>query len=85
MTRIKGPAGLLHIDDGGSGGVPVMFVHSFAGSTAHWAAQLTDLRKTSRVMALDLRSHGQSDSPTRDDYAVESLAEDIGAVEDGWH
>jgi len=77
MTQISGPAGFLHIDDGGAGGVPVVFVHSFAGSTAHWAAQLTHLRKTRRAVALDMRSHGQSDSPARDEYAVESLAGDI--------
>jgi len=83
MTQIQGPAGFLHTDEGGSFGVPVVFVHSFAGSTAHWAAQLAHLRKTRRAVALDLRSHGQSDSPTRDDYAVESLAGDIAAVTDG--
>lgn len=82
MTQIPGPAGFLHIDDGGLGGVPVVFVHSFAGSTAHWAAQLTHLRKTRRAVAIDLRGHGQSDSPTRDDYAVQSLAGDITAVTD---
>jgi pimeloyl-ACP methyl ester carboxylesterase len=83
MTQIPGPAGLLHIDDGGAGGVPVVFVHSFAGSTAHWVAQLAHLRKTRRAVALDLRSHGQSASPLRDDYGVESLAADIAAVADG--
>lgn len=83
MTQIQGPAGFLQIDDGGSGGVPVVFVHSFAGSTAHWAAQLAHLRNTRRAVALDLRSHGQSASPVHDDYAVESLAEDIAAVADG--
>ncbi len=83
MIQISGPAGFLHIDDGGTGGIPVVFVHSFAGSTAHWAAQLAHLRKTRRGVALDLRSHGQSASPTRDDYGVESLAEDIAAVADG--
>ncbi len=83
MTQIPGPAGLLYIDDGGAGGVPVVFVHSFAGSTAHWAAQLAHLRKTRRAVALDLRSHGQSASPPHDDYGVESLAADIAAVADG--
>jgi pimeloyl-ACP methyl ester carboxylesterase len=83
MAQISGPAGFLHIDDGGSGGLPVVFVHSFAGSTAHWAAQLAHLRKTRRAVAFDLRGHGQSASPADDDYAVESLAGDIAAVADG--
>lgn len=83
MAQIRCPAGSLYFDDGGAGGVPVMFVHSFAGSTAHWAVQLAHLRKTRRAVALDLRSHGHSDSPIRDDYAVKSLAGDIAAVVDG--
>lgn len=59
-----------------------MFVHSFAGNTTHWTAQLAHLRKTRRALALDLRGHGQSASPSGDDYTVESLAGDIGAVVD---
>lgn len=62
--------------------MPVVFVHSFAGSVAHWKAQLAHLRKTRRALALDLRSHGLS-SPARDnDYAVGALADDIAAVVD---
>ncbi len=83
MAQISGPASYLHIEDGGTGGVPVVFVHSFAGSTAHWAAQLAYFRKTRRAVAFDLRSHGRSDSPARDEYAVEFLASDIAAVADG--
>lgn len=83
MKQIAGPAGALHIDDGGSGGMPVVFVHSFAGNTTHWTAQLAHLRETRRAVALDLRGHGQSESPSGDDYAVESLAGDIAAVVDG--
>src|SRR5436190_1999633 len=48
-TEIMGPAGQLHVDDGGTGGLPVVFVHSFAGSTAHWAEQLAHLRPPRRV------------------------------------
>ena len=33
---VDGPAGQLHVDDGGSGGLPVLLVHSYAGSCAHW-------------------------------------------------
>src|SRR5438552_1325242 len=48
---ITGPAGRLHVDDGGSGGPPVVFVHSFAGSSAHWASQLAHLRPRRRAGA----------------------------------
>lgn len=80
---IAGPAGPLHVDDGGEGtGLPVVFVHSFGGSTAHWPAQLAYLRKSRRAIALDLRGHGLSAWPADNDYAIESLAADIAAVVD---
>jgi pimeloyl-ACP methyl ester carboxylesterase len=70
---VTGPAGRLRVDDGGPGGLPVVFVHSFAGTGAHWASQLAHLRPTRRAVALDLRGHGGSDAPPSGDYAVESL------------
>ncbi len=81
-ATVKGPAGAIHIDDGGTGGVPVVFVPSYAGSTAHWNAQLDHLRTTRRAIAIDLRGHGKSDAPANNDFAIDSLADDIGAVLD---
>ncbi|MFY2558603.1 alpha/beta fold hydrolase [Corallococcus terminator] len=80
---MKGPAGALYVDDGGVGGLPVVFVHSCAGSTKHWAAQLSHLRGTRRALALDLRGHGQSEVPVATDISVEDFALDIAAVVDG--
>jgi pimeloyl-ACP methyl ester carboxylesterase len=78
---IAGPAGNLHVSDGGAGaGHPVLFVHSFAGSSKHWTAQLEFLRRTRRALAIDLRGHGQSAPPRDGDYAVASLANDIAAA-----
>jgi pimeloyl-ACP methyl ester carboxylesterase len=82
-AHVTGPEGRLHVDDGGQAGLPVVFVHSFAGSSAHWSAQLAHLRPTRRAVALDLRGHGQSDLPRTGSYAVPALAEDIGSVVDG--
>ena len=80
--NIQGPAGKLYVDDGGSGGVPVVFIHSFAGDTTHWAAQLEHLRKTRRAIALDLRGHGQSQPPVNGDYSIDALEADVTAVVD---
>ena len=82
MTTLAGPAGTLHVEDGGSGGTPVLFLHSFAGSAAHWSAQLNHLRLQRRALALDLRGHGESGPPADGDYAIESLADDVAAVAD---
>jgi len=81
-ATVKGPAGRLHVDDGGSGGLPVVFVHSFGGSSGHWFAPLAHLRPTRRALAIDLRGHGESDPPAAGSYAVVDLAADIAAVVD---
>jgi pimeloyl-ACP methyl ester carboxylesterase len=80
-SRIRGPAGKLTVDDGGSAD-PVVFVHSIAGNTRHWSAQLEHLRTGRRAVALDLRGHGGSEAPRNGEYSMESQAEDVGAVAD---
>lgn len=40
VSEVNGPAGMVHVDDGGADGIPVIFLHSFAGDTTHWTAQL---------------------------------------------
>lgn len=79
---IDGPSGELFVSDGGRGGLPVVFVHSFAGSSEHWKEQLAHLRTDRRALALDLRGNGQSDEPDNDDYSIDAFATDIEAVVD---
>jgi pimeloyl-ACP methyl ester carboxylesterase len=79
---IDGPAGQLYVDDGGHTGLPVLLVHSYAGSTAHWKSQLSHLRQRRRAVAMDLRGHGRSDIPAEGNFAVPALATDIAAVAD---
>lgn len=82
QPRVAGPAGALAVDDGGRGGVPVVFVHSLAGNSTHWAAQLRHLRPSRRAVALDLRGHGRSEAPRDGDYSIAGMARDIEAVVD---
>ena len=72
----------IYIDDGGEGPLPVVFVHSLAGNTQQWSAQLSHIRTTRRAIALDLRGHGQSSSPENGDYAIDSMAQDVQTVVD---
>lgn len=72
--------GPLSFDDGGIGGMPVIFVHSLAGNTSQWSAQLGHLRKSRRAIAIDLRGHGLSRPPADGDYSVEGLVRDIDTV-----
>jgi pimeloyl-ACP methyl ester carboxylesterase len=71
----------LSIDDGGSGGMPVVFVHSFAGNISHWSEQLAHLRGQRRAIAFDLSGHGQSKpAASNTKYSIRSLAKDLEAV-----
>ncbi len=95
-THVSGPAGTLVVDDGrglsralqprsgqaSRGNLPVVLVHSLAGNSTHWSAQLDHLRESRRAVALDVRGHGQSDAPGNADYSFAGLAGDIGAVVD---
>lgn len=80
--KIKTYWGEIYYEDSGEGGIPIVFVHSFGGSTLHWEAQVNHLKKSRRVITLDLRGHGRSDAPIKMEYAVDSLATDIAAVVD---
>ena len=82
LTRVRGPSGTVAVDDGGSGGPPVVFLHSLAGNAAHWQAQLDRLRGSRRAVAVELRGHGRSDPPENGDYRLPSLAGDLEAAVD---
>jgi pimeloyl-ACP methyl ester carboxylesterase len=84
---VAGPAGNLFVRDGGveesaGGGVPVLFLHSLGGNGGQWALQLDHLRRRRRVVALDLRGHGDSDPADDGDYSIPALAADVAAVAD---
>lgn len=70
-TTISG----IYFDDGGSGSQPIIFLHSLAGNTNQWSAQLNHLRSTHRAIAIDLRGHGRSSSD--EDFSIESMAQDV--------
>jgi pimeloyl-ACP methyl ester carboxylesterase len=80
---IDGPAGAVYVDDGGgTEGLPVVFLHSFAGDTSHWASQLSHLRHHRRALAIDLRGHGKSAAPRDNAYSVAAFAKDVEAAVD---
>ena len=81
-TRVAGAAGALAVDDRGRGGVPLVFAHSLAGSSAHWSRQLEHVRPARRAVAFDFRGHGRSEPPKNQDYSMAGMAGDIAAVVD---
>ena len=54
----------------------MVFLHGFGGNARQWRYQLRKFSDDSRVIALDLRGHGQSDKP-RTDYGMPSLLNDL--------
>lgn len=80
---VAGPLGAIYVDDGGGKeGLPVIFLHSFGGDSAHWSSQLSQVRHNRRALAIDLRGHGKSAGPRDNDYAVGSFVKDLEAVVD---
>jgi len=82
-TYITGGGGVrLHVvETGNPRGRAILFVHGTSQSWLTWRRQMSsDLANDHRLVALDLRGHGQSDKP-REGYADTMLwANDILAV-----
>jgi pimeloyl-ACP methyl ester carboxylesterase len=71
----------LNIDSRGTGGLPVLFTHSFAGDISHWQGTLEHLKRERRAVAFDFTGHGRSPGALGT-YSIAELAKDITAVAD---
>jgi pimeloyl-ACP methyl ester carboxylesterase len=71
----------LHVDDGGEGGVPVVFHHGLGADLDVWREQIVHLRSSRRVVAFDMRGHGRS--PRASEYSVAALVADLDEVTAG--
>ena len=69
----------LAYEDAGSGAPPLLFVHGWAGTRAHFAPQMRYFAARHRVVAVDRRGHGASDAPVQD-YTIEQAADDLAAI-----
>jgi 3-oxoadipate enol-lactonase len=61
-------------------GQTVVLLHGFCGSSAYWDKILPMLPDGFRVIAPDLRGHGNSSSPEGGTYTMETFAEDIAQL-----
>jgi pimeloyl-ACP methyl ester carboxylesterase len=65
-------------DEGGRGARPLVLVHGFTGFRGDFASQLAALARERRVLAPDLRGHGESGrSGDPADYTLSRLSEDL--------
>lgn len=67
----------IHYREKGNG-FPVVLVHGFTGNSRNWALTVPMLTRTFRTTSVDLRGHGHSAKPMRqEDYTLEAMADDV--------
>jgi pimeloyl-ACP methyl ester carboxylesterase len=74
------PNGAIFVDDGGRGGLPVLFIHGNGGDSIQWEKQLEHLRKTRRAVAIDLPGMGNSAPAANGDYSPKANAAAVDAA-----
>ena len=65
----------LHYLDTGQGDPPLLFIHGWCCNHTFWRDQIPAFQGQHRVVAVDLRGHGESDKPEQD-YTIEGFADD---------
>jgi pimeloyl-ACP methyl ester carboxylesterase len=71
------------IEAGNTGARPILFVHGWSQSSLSWAKQFdSPLAERFRLVAVDLRGHGDSDKPGNGYAESQTWASDIQAVID---
>ena len=74
---------LVVAETGNRNGPPILFIHGYSQSYLSWEKQLNDqkLAKEFHLIAFDLRGHGASAKPPRqEDYTIQAWAGDVAAV-----
>lgn len=66
----------LHYYEEGQGNPPLLFVHGSGCDHTDFAPQIAHFRHRHRVVAVDLRGHGRSDTPSGG-YTIPDFADDI--------
>ncbi|WP_040952236.1 alpha/beta fold hydrolase [Gorillibacterium massiliense] len=73
---------ITYVDEGS--GAPVVLLHGFCGSSAYWEEVIPLLAGKFRVIAPDLRGHGDSSAPTPAAGDTAREAEAGGAAQDAY-
>ncbi len=71
----------LHAEVFGPEDAPtIVLIHGWTEAIPYWAFVIEELKRDFRVVAYDLRGHGQSDAATDADYSLERFGQDVDAV-----
>ncbi|MEV6315375.1 alpha/beta hydrolase [Streptomyces sp. NPDC051776] len=76
---------LAYATGGVEGGPPLVLVHGWSGSRAHFDGLLPRLTTCHHVIAIDLPGHGNESRSERRSWTVEAFAQDVAAVLDAEH
>jgi pimeloyl-ACP methyl ester carboxylesterase len=69
----------LYYEEAGKG-IPIVFVHEFAGDLRSWEPQVRHFSRTHRCIMFNARGYPPSDVPTKSKYSQNIAADDIAAV-----
>lgn len=72
---------ISYVEEGSVTARPVIFIHGFPFSKAMWADQVAALKDTVRVLAYDVRGHGNSE-PGEATFSIDLFADDLLAFMD---
>jgi pimeloyl-ACP methyl ester carboxylesterase len=71
----------LHAEVFGAEEAPtVVLIHGWTEAIPYWAFVIDELKRDFRIVAYDLRGHGQSGTATDADYSLERFGQDVDAV-----
>lgn len=77
FTKLDGAR--IHYVNYGKGSEAIVLIHGWTCNLDNWRDQLSDFAQRSRVIALDLPGHGQSDKP-QVTYSMDLFARAVDAV-----
>ncbi|MBI1761604.1 MAG: alpha/beta hydrolase [Acidobacteria bacterium] len=81
QTRFANLDGLrVHYDNYGKGNEALVFVHGWTCNATFWKANVPAFIGQTRVIAIDLPGHGESDKPDNIAYSMDLFARAIDAV-----
>lgn len=76
MKQIRRDNVTLAYDEAGRGEPPLVFIHGGFADHTHFTPQFDYFKQKHRVLAMDLRGHGESDKPQQD-YTMTAYADDV--------
>ena len=70
----------LYYEEAGAGDPAFVFVHGWSCDHTYFEPQARYFASTHRVISVDLRGHGQSDTPADGPFSIETHADDVAGL-----